>query len=130
MKGRVVSNKLEKTATVLVTRTAMHPLYKKTYVASKKYLAQDDLGVKMGDIVEIEKIKPVSKKKHWKVIKVVGRSLEEIVKEHLQEDAAEVISEVMPVEKVEETVIEETKEPKEKTEKKETKKKGKSISSK
>lgn len=105
MTGRVVSTKSEKTATVLVTRTAKHPLYKKTFVRSKKYLVQDDLQVKMGDIVEIEKIRPVSKNKHYKVTKVTGRSLEEMVKEHLKEDAVEAISEVMPEEKTKEPAI-------------------------
>lgn len=99
MIGRVVSIKMKNTAAVLVTRKATHPMYKKTYVRSKKYLAQDDLGVKMGDIVELEKVRPISKNKHWRITKKVGRSLEEIVKEQLEGNVAEVISEIMPEEK-------------------------------
>lgn len=98
MTGRVVSIKMINTVAVLVTRTAKNKLYKKTYTQSKKYLVHDDLGVKMGDIVEIVKIRPVSKMKHWKVAKVVGRSVEEMVKEQLQKKAAEEIAIVMPVE--------------------------------
>lgn len=108
MVGRVVSIKMEKTVTVLVTRTAVHSLYKKTYMRSKKYLAADDLGVKLGDIVEIEKIRPLSKNKHWKVTKVIGRSMEELVSEHLQEKGEEIISEVMPEEKSDDQLISES----------------------
>src|SRR3989344_5524418 len=96
MIGRVISTKTKNTATVLVERQAKHPLYKKTFIRSKKYLADDQLMVKMGDIVEIEKVRPISKNKHWKIIKVLGRSLTEIAEQHLKEKAEEVIAEVMP----------------------------------
>ncbi len=104
MIGRVVSTKLTKTATVLIERTAMHPLYKKTYIQSKRYLVHDLLGVKEGDVVEISKCKPISRNKHWTVIKIVGKNLEEITEQKLKEAAAEVISEVMPEEKEESSV--------------------------
>ncbi len=100
MIGRVVSTKMKNTVAVLVTRTAKHPLYKKTYVQTKKYLADDQMGVKPGDMVEIIKVRPISKNKHWQVTKVIGRNLEEIVSEQLQEKGAEEIAEVMPEEKV------------------------------
>lgn len=102
MVGRVVSTKMEKTAVVLITRNAIHPLYKKTFVRSKKYLADDPIGVKEGDLVEIVNIKPVSKDKHWRVTKVLGRDIKELVKEQLEERAAESIAEVMPEEPDEE----------------------------
>ena len=99
MKGRVVSTKTKNTATVLVERQAVHPLYKKAFVRSKKYLVDDQLGVKMGDIVEIINSRPVSKNKHWKVVKVLGRSMTEIAEEKMKQEAEEVIAEVMPEEK-------------------------------
>lgn len=96
MTGRIISVKSKDTATVLVIRTATHALYKKTFIRSKKYLAVDELGVKLGDIVEMVKVRPVSKRKHWKITKVVGRNVEELVSEMLQEKAAETIAEIMP----------------------------------
>lgn len=105
MIGRVVSTKNKNTATVLVERQAMHPLYKKTFVRSKKYLADDPLDVKEGDIVEIEKVRPISKRKHWRITRVLGRSLAEIAEEQMKEKAEEVIAEVMPEEKEEESKI-------------------------
>lgn len=101
MTGRVVSIKLKNTATVLVSRIAMHPLYKKTFTRTKKYLVHDLLEVKEGDIVEIEKIRPVSKNKHWRIVKVLGRSLAEIAEEQMKEKAQQAIAEVMPEEKEE-----------------------------
>lgn len=82
MIGRVVSAKMNersssanRTVTVLVERTAMHPLYKKTFVRSKKYLADAPAGVREGDMVEMVKVRPISKNKHWQVVKVVGKNL-------------------------------------------------------
>lgn len=96
MTGRIISTKTKNTVTVLVERVAKHPLYKKTFMRSKKYLVDSQLDVKEGDIVEIVKIRPVSKNKHWKVLKVVGRDLEEITERILKTQAEEVISKVMP----------------------------------
>lgn len=98
MVGRIVSTKLNYTVTVLVERVAMHPLYKKTYVQSKKYLVDDAIGVKMGDIVDFINCKPISKNKKWKITKVLGRNFAEIAEEHMKEKAQEAIAEVMPVE--------------------------------
>lgn len=98
MTGRVISTKLKNTATILVERLAKHPLYKKTYLQSKKYLVEDQIGVKIGDIVDFIKCKPISKNKHWKITKVSGRSMAEIAKAELKEEAESIISEVMPEE--------------------------------
>lgn len=100
MIGRVVSTKMAKTVAVLVEGRKTHPLYKKSYVSSKKYLADDPVGGKNGDIVIIEKIAPVSKNKHWRVVKVLGSDIVSIEEAQLQESAAEAIGEVMPVEQV------------------------------
>lgn len=99
MIGRVVSTKMNKTITVLVERVAKHQLYKKTFVRSKRFLVDDQVGTKEGDVVEIVKIKPVSKNKHWSVLKVVGKSLAEINEEKLKAEAESLIAEVMPEEK-------------------------------
>lgn len=99
MIGRVVSTKMEKTATVLVERVAKHPLYKKTFIRTKKYLVDSNIPVKEGDMVEILKIRPISKNKHWQIIKVVGKDLEAITEEKLKMEAEEAIAEVMPEEK-------------------------------
>ncbi len=104
MVGRVVSTKLKNTATVLVERVAIHPLYKKTYIQTKKYLADTQEEVKDGDIVEIIPCKPVSKRKAFRVIKILGRSLAEIAEEVMKEKAEEAIAQVMPEEKVESRV--------------------------
>lgn len=96
MIGRVISTKMQKTAVVVVEGKKMHPLYKKAFVRSKKYLVDDSLGVKDGDVVEISKVAPISKNKHWRVTKVVGKNLEEITKEQLKIEAEKIVSEVMP----------------------------------
>lgn len=97
-KGRVVSAKLSQTATVLLESRKTHPLYKKSYARSKRFLVQDELGVKAGDLVEIVKCKPISKNKHFKIVKVVGRDMEAIVTEKINADVKAAIEEVIPVE--------------------------------
>lgn len=96
MIGRVVSTKMANSATVLISRTAQHPLYHKTFARSKKYLVNTKGAVKEGDIVEIVKIRPISKNKHWEIAKIIGKSLAEINEEKLKAEAAKVIAEVMP----------------------------------
>ena len=125
MIGRVTSNKQQKTATVLVQSTKRDRLYHKSYKRSKKYSVDDQLGVKVGDLVEIIKIRPVSKLKHWKIIKVVGRDIEEVVGEQLKEAAAETIEEVMPEEKSEQVTVDSEQLKKTEKPKKESKKKEK-----
>jgi len=71
LRGRVVSNKMEKTAVVTVDRFYHHPVYKKRVKKTKKYKADDRIGVKVGDIVEIQEVRPLSKEKRWKIIKVI-----------------------------------------------------------
>ena len=102
MIGTVVSTKMKNTATILVERLAMHHLYKKTYVQSRKFLVDDPYEVRLGDIVEVIKVRPISKNKHWKIIKVLGKNLAEIAEAEMKEKAAAAISEVMPEEKEEE----------------------------
>ncbi|MDF7673895.1 30S ribosomal protein S17 [Acetobacteraceae bacterium ESL0709] len=67
--GRVTSDKMDKTVTVLVDRRVMHPLYKKFIRRSKKYAAHDDANAcKIGDVVRIEECAPISKRKTWTVV--------------------------------------------------------------
>ncbi len=67
--GTVVSDKTDKTVTVLVERKVKHPLYGKIIRRSKKYHAHDeDNSFKTGERVRIEETKPISKTKTWKVL--------------------------------------------------------------
>ncbi len=69
LKGVVVSDKMDKTVVVAVSRFIKHPLYGKFYKASKRYKAHDeDNKYKVGDKVEIVETKPISRDKHFKVI--------------------------------------------------------------
>ena len=70
--GRVVSNKMDKTVTVLVERKVKHPVYGKYVVHSTKFHAHDETnGLNEGDLVEISETRPVSKTKAWAVTRVV-----------------------------------------------------------
>ncbi len=73
--GRVVSDKMDKTVTVLVERRVTHALYGKIVKRSKKYHAHDETNeCHQGDLVTIEECRPISKTKAWKVAKLVERS--------------------------------------------------------
>lgn len=70
--GRVVSDKMTNTVTVLVERRVKHPLYGKVITRTAKYHAHVENGVaKEGDLVEIEETRPISKTKTWRVTKVL-----------------------------------------------------------
>ena len=71
MIARVLSTKLQNTALVEVERMVEHPLYKKRIRRKKRYLVQDDIGVKEGDKVSILETKPISKRKRFKVLEVI-----------------------------------------------------------
>ncbi|WP_144299910.1 30S ribosomal protein S17 [Elioraea rosea] len=71
--GRVISDKMDKTVTVLVERRVMHPIYKKFIRRSKMYAAHDEANLcKEGDVVRIEECRPISKRKTWQVIERNG----------------------------------------------------------
>ncbi len=75
--GRVTSDKMDKTVTVLVARRVMHPLYKKFIRRSKKYAAHDEDSLcKVGDTVRIEECRPISKRKTWLVVERNGEKVE------------------------------------------------------
>ena len=74
--GRVVSDKMEKTVTVLVERKVKHPMYGKVMVRSKKYHAHNEgNAAKAGDLVEIVETRPVSKTKAWAVTSVLEKAI-------------------------------------------------------
>ena len=77
LQGTVVSDKGDKTITVLVERRVMHPIYKKYIRKSKKYRAHDPLNTfKEGDVVRIEECAPISKSKRWIVITETAQAAE------------------------------------------------------
>ena len=72
--GRVTSDKMDKTITVLVDRRVMHPLYKKFIRKSKKYAAHDEANLcKVGDMVRIIECPPISKRKTWTLVERNGQ---------------------------------------------------------
>ena len=74
--GRVVSDKMDKTVTVLIERRVKHPMYGKIIVRSSKYHAHNENNeAKSGDLVEIQECRPLAKTKAW----VVTRLLEKAV---------------------------------------------------
>src|ERR1019366_2199967 len=85
--GRVTSDKMDKTVTVLVDRRVMHPLYKKFIRRSKNYAAHDEANqCKVGDVVRIEECRPISKRKTWLVVERNGQSLAAAAAAALQAD--------------------------------------------
>ncbi|CAM8654546.1 MAG: 30S ribosomal protein S17 [Burkholderiaceae bacterium] len=74
--GRVVSDKMQKTVTVLVERRIQHPIYGKFMGRSKKYHAHvEQEGIQMGDTVEISETRPISKTKAWAVTKLISKAV-------------------------------------------------------
>ncbi len=72
--GRVVSDKMDKTVTVLVERRVKHPVIGKIIRLSKKYHAHDENNeCHEGDMVEIQEGRPVSKTKSWRVSRLIER---------------------------------------------------------
>ena len=77
IEGRVVSNKMDKTVTVLVERNVKHALYGKYIRRSTKLHAHDaENAAKEGDIVRLVEVAPISKTKNWRVVEIVARAAE------------------------------------------------------
>ena len=75
VEGRVVSNKMDKTVTILVERQVKHPLYGKYIKRSTKLHAHDaDNACNEGDVVRVTEIAPMSKTKNWRVVEVITRA--------------------------------------------------------
>ncbi len=74
LSGRVVSDKMQKTVTVLVERRVKHPIYGKVMIRSNRYHAHvEDGAAAMGDLVEIEESRPLARTKAWRVTKVLEK---------------------------------------------------------
>ena len=77
VEGRVVSNKMDKTVTVLVERQVQHALYGKYIRRSTKLHAHDaDNACNEGDVVRVVEIAPLSKTKNWRVVEIITRAAE------------------------------------------------------
>ena len=73
--GRVTSDKMNKTVTVLVERRVKHPIYGKVVIKSNKYHAHDEGNeCKAGDLVEIQASRKLSKMKAWRVVRVIEKA--------------------------------------------------------
>jgi small subunit ribosomal protein S17 len=73
--GRVVSDKMQETATVLIERRVKHPMYGKIITRSKKYHAHNaNNDAKMGDLVQIVECRPMSRTKTWQISKLLERA--------------------------------------------------------
>jgi small subunit ribosomal protein S17 len=72
--GRVVSDKMEKSITVAVVRKVKHPIYKKYFQSTKKYMAHDETNdAQVGDLVSIMECRPLSRHKRWRLTEVIER---------------------------------------------------------
>ena len=75
LSGRVVSDKMDKTVVVLVERRVKHPMYNKIIVRSRKYHAHNDNNeAKLGDLVEIQESRPLSKTKSWVMTRLLVKA--------------------------------------------------------
>jgi small subunit ribosomal protein S17 len=73
--GIVISNKMEKTIVVKIETRYPHSIYSKTLTKTKKYLAHDNLEeCNIGDQVLVQECRPLSKRKRWKLVKILSKS--------------------------------------------------------
>jgi small subunit ribosomal protein S17 len=73
--GIVISDKMNKTVVVEIENKYSHPIYSKTLIKTKKYLAHDELEeANIGDQVLVQECRPLSKRKRWKLIKILSKS--------------------------------------------------------
>jgi small subunit ribosomal protein S17 len=74
--GTVVSDKMEKSAVVRVSRTIQHPLYKRNMKQTKKYKIHDEANeCRVGDRIKLIECKPISKDKCWRLLEVVQKAV-------------------------------------------------------
>ena len=99
LQGFVVSDKMDKTVVVNVSRRKQHPLYRKVITRHSKYQAHDEVNTcGIGDLVRIQECRPISRTKRWRVIEIVrrgdvaeispsdiGREIEEGVQDEVEE---------------------------------------------
>ncbi|MBR2802861.1 MAG: 30S ribosomal protein S17 [Erysipelotrichaceae bacterium] len=76
LRGKVVSDKMDKTIVVEVQKKKSHPLYKKEIRNSRRYKAHDELNeAKIGDTVEIQETRPLSADKHFRLVKIIEKAV-------------------------------------------------------
>jgi len=74
-KGRVVSNKMDKSITVAVDRQVKHAIYGKYITKTTKYMAHDENNeANEGDLVQIMSTRPLSKRKSWRLVEIIERA--------------------------------------------------------
>jgi len=84
--GTVIGTNMTKTVTVLVERQVRHPLYKKIVRKRRTFLAHDEYEkCKVGDLVRVIETRPVSKRKRWRVVEILGLASAPGVEADLQE---------------------------------------------
>jgi small subunit ribosomal protein S17 len=77
LEGRVTSDKMDKTVTVLIERRVQHPVYGKFITRSTKVHAHDEKNeCAIGDMVQVEQCRPLSKTKSWRLLKVVEKAVQ------------------------------------------------------
>jgi len=69
--GKIISDKMAKTAVVEVTRFIVHPIYQKRMRRTSKFHAVNEMGAKIGQMVEMTEIRPISKLTNWKITKII-----------------------------------------------------------
>ena len=73
--GTVTSDRMDKTVAVEIVRTYQHPLYKKIVRRSTKVLAHDEQNMcNVGDLVQVVEVRPLSRRKRWKVRQIVSKT--------------------------------------------------------
>jgi small subunit ribosomal protein S17 len=77
--GNVVSDKMQKTVVVEVTRTYRHRLYQKVVSSKNRFMAHDELACRIGDQVRIVESRPISRRKRWAVEEVLIRAGEAVI---------------------------------------------------
>lgn len=104
LEGFVISDKMDKTVIVQVTRTYSHRLYKKVVHSRRKFMAHDELGSKVGDKVKIVESRPISRHKRWVVEEIIRRTQ---VGEDTIIDEPELLESEVDEPEVEDVVVEE-----------------------
>jgi small subunit ribosomal protein S17 len=73
--GRVISNKMDKSIVVAVEKKIMHPLYKKYFKRTAKFMAHDEKNeCNIGDVVRIMETRPLSKNKRWRLVEIIEKA--------------------------------------------------------
>lgn len=72
--GLVTSDKMEKTVVVRVERQVQHPKYRRYIRRRKRFMAHDEIGAKVGDIVRILETRPMSARKRWRVVEIIQKA--------------------------------------------------------